>query len=74
MRTTIELPDQLLKQAKTRAALSGMSLKELFIEAVEEKLAPQRHKVRRPPPIIGSVKGRRIGVLTPEQIDKAMFG
>jgi hypothetical protein len=30
--------------------------------------------VRRAPPVIGSPGGRRIGVLTPEQIDEAMFG
>jgi hypothetical protein len=74
MRTTIELPDDLLTQAKTRAALSGVSLKQFFIQAIEQKLAPDKTKVRRPPPVLGSARGRRIGVLTPEQIDEAMFG
>ena len=74
MRTTIELPDELLTQAKSRAALTGISLKEFFIEAVEEKLAPPRRKVRRAPPVVGYARGPRLGVLTPEQIDEAMFG
>jgi hypothetical protein len=74
MRTTIELPDQLLMEAKSRAALSGISLREFFIAAIEQKLAPEKKKVRRAPPVIGNAKARPIGVLTPEQIDEAMFG
>ena len=74
MRTTIELPDELLGLAKSKAALEGISLKELFIAALEQKLAPEKRKQRLPPPTVGSPRGRRIGVLTPEQIDEAMFG
>ena len=74
MRTTIELPDDLLIRAKSRAALAGISLRELFVQAIEQRLAPERKKVRRPPPEIGSTDAPRIGVLTPEQIDEAMFG
>ncbi len=74
MRTTIEFPDELLKLAKSRAALSGISLRQFFIEAVEHKLAPPVHKTRKDPPVIGSAKGRRIPDLTAEQIDEAIFG
>lgn len=74
LRLTIELPDDLLARAKSDAALSGVSLKEFFIEAVERRLAPQQAKTRRPPPAIGGLKARRIGGLTPEQIDAAFFG
>ncbi len=74
MRTTIELPDELLISAKSRAALAGISLKEFFVQAIQQKLTPEKKKVRRPPPAIGSANARRIGVLTPEQIDEAMFG
>jgi len=73
MRTTIELPDELLKRAKSRAAADGISLKELFIGAVEQKLSPQLKKVRRPPPLI-STGGPPIPDLTPEQIEEAMYG
>ena len=74
MRTTIELPDELLVKAKSRAALAGVSLREFFIEAVEQKLAPVTKKIRRDPPVIGGPNAPRIGILTPEQIDDAMFG
>jgi hypothetical protein len=73
MRTTVELPDDLLNRAKSRAALSGVSLKEFFIKAIEQRLAPRNPKTRRSPPAVGNPKGRRIRVLTPEQIDQAMF-
>jgi len=74
MRTTIELPDDLLARAKSRAALSGISLKDFFTEAVERKLAPPGKKTRQSPPKIGSVDAPRISVLTAEQIDEALFG
>ena len=74
MRTTIELPDELLTRAKGQAALAGISLKQFFVEAVEQKLAPKSQKTRRPPPAIGNARARRIGLLTPEQMDEAMFG
>jgi len=74
MRTTVELPDILLTRARSQAALAGCSLKEFFAEAIEEKLASKGRKTRRPPPAIGSPDAPRIGVLTPEQIDEAMFG
>ena len=74
MRTTIELPDELLSLAKSHAALSGVSLKEFFVEAIEQKLVQRRQKTRRPPPAIGNPKARQIRTLTAKQIDKAMFG
>jgi hypothetical protein len=74
MRTTIELPDELLICAKNRAASAGISLKEFFVQAIQQKLAPEKKKIRRPPPAVGSADAPRIGVLTPEQIDEAMFG
>jgi hypothetical protein len=74
MRTTIELPDELLVQAKSRAALAGVSLREFFVQAVAHELAPANKKTRRDPPVVGGGKAPRIGVLTPEQIDEAMFG
>jgi hypothetical protein len=75
MRTTVELPDELLTRAKIRAVSSGISLRQFFVEAVEQKLTtPARKKVRRDPPVIGSADGLPIPDLTREQIDEAMFG
>ncbi|HWE48651.1 MAG TPA: hypothetical protein VG273_02615 [Bryobacteraceae bacterium] len=70
----MELPDHLLKQAKSRAAMSGVSLRQFFIEAIENRLAPESGKTRRDPPVLGGPKAPRLGVLTAEQIDEAMFG
>jgi hypothetical protein len=75
MRTTVELPDELLTRAKIRATSSGISLRQFFVEAVEQKLTTQaKKKVRRDPPTIGSPDGLPIRDLTREQIDEAMFG
>ncbi len=38
MKTTIELPDVLLRQAKALAAARGVTLKKFFTEALEEQL------------------------------------
>ena len=74
MRTTIELPDELLAQAKSTAALSGISLRQFFIEAVRFRLTPEKRKVRRKPPAIGRSDAPPMMALTREQIDEAMFG
>ena len=74
MRTTIELPDELLTRAKVQAAQSGVSLRQFFIHAIQCRLDPPPTKVRRDPPVIGNAKGKRVGVLTAKQIDEAMFG
>lgn len=39
MKTTIELPDPLFRRAKSKAAESGMTMKQFFTEAVQDKLA-----------------------------------
>ena len=74
MRTTIELPDELLTQAKSAAALKGISLRQFFMEAVQSRLAPEKRRVRRAPPSIGDAGAPRLASLTREQIDEAMFG
>jgi hypothetical protein len=74
MRTTVELPDELLTRAKVRACASGVSLRQFFIEAIERSLEPAGRKTRRTPPAIGSRNARSIGMLTAKQIDEAMFG
>lgn len=74
MRTTVEFPDELLARVRSRAALSGISLRQFFIEAVEQKLSVPGKKARRPLPAIGSSDAPIISVLTPEQLDEAMFG
>lgn len=74
MRTTIELPDELLVRAKSRAALDRMSLRQFFVLAVQSRLEPQQRKVRRRPPVVGDARLPKITGPTREQIDEAMFG
>jgi hypothetical protein len=74
MRTTIELPDELLALAKSSAALNGISLRQFFIEAVQSRLAPEKRKLRKAPPAIGDAHAPPMTKLTREQIDEAMFG
>ncbi|MBZ5608821.1 MAG: hypothetical protein LAP38_11210 [Acidobacteriia bacterium] len=38
MKTTVEIPEALFRQAKASAAQRGISLKDLFAEALREKL------------------------------------
>lgn len=38
MRTTIDIPDHIMKQAKIKAVEEGISLKELFIKALGKEL------------------------------------
>lgn len=38
MRTTIDLPDELLKRAKIKAVQDGITLKQLFIKCLEQEL------------------------------------
>jgi hypothetical protein len=75
MRTTIELPDELFREAKTRAVHEGMSLKQLIIQCVRSGLG--KHSVvctatpRRPaPPVaIARIPGRPLSpVQTNEEL------
>jgi len=46
MKTTIEIPDALFRQAKAKAAERGQSLKDLVTEALQDKLAAETRKSR----------------------------
>ena len=70
----MELPDELLDAAKTNAAAAGASLRQFFIDAVQQKLAPGRIKIRTEPPVIGHPGEQSIHVLSGEELDEAMFG
>lgn len=41
MKTTVELPDQLYRRIKARAALRGQSVKAFFLDALRDKLAQE---------------------------------
>lgn len=46
VKTTIELPDPILRQARILAAARGTTLKQLFTEALEEKLRTASEQLR----------------------------
>ena len=57
MRTTIDLPDAVFRQAKTLAAARGVTLRRFFTEALEEQLrrcaGGNRAGTERPPWMAG---------------------
>lgn len=50
MKTTIELPDVLFREAKATAAREGVTLKDFFTEAVAHKLRKNEFAVPTTPP------------------------
>jgi hypothetical protein len=68
VRTTIDLPDNLVQRAKSLAVAAGVTLDQFLAEAVKLGLACGT------PPLIGGPGAPRLGVLTAERIDEAMFG
>jgi hypothetical protein len=63
MRTTIDLPDDLFRVLKARAALSGVTLRDLVRRLIEQGLrqpadpAPAVGGRRAPPPVIIPARG-----------------
>ena len=71
MRTTIDFPDELLRQAKVRAALDGTTLKDLITSFVAEGLqrisqvTTERGERRRSAlPVARAATGRPLPALT----------
>jgi plasmid stability protein len=66
MRTTFDLPDELMRHLKARAALEGRSLRDLVLELVERGLkAPPVSAAAAPPAGLPTVRlGRSLGLPT----------
>ena len=77
MRTTIDLPDELLRQVKAKAALDGLKLKDLITHYVEQGLkgtpptAPLRRQ-RSELPVARAATGRTLAALTNAQIQRIL--
>lgn len=70
MRTTVELPDGLFRQAKTLAIQKGLTLKEFFTAAVERAVVeppPESRRMLRPP--IGGLGGIPIPARSNEELE-----
>ena len=57
MKTTLEIPQDLFRDAKATAAKRGITLKKLFTEALEEKL-------RAPDEVQGKARFKYFGALS----------
>jgi hypothetical protein len=76
MRTTIDLPDELLRQVKAKAALDGLRLKDLITRYVEQGLrgappAPRRRQ-RSELPVARAATGRTLPALTNVEIQRIL--
>jgi hypothetical protein len=85
MRTTIELPDDLLQQAAAVSHADGITLQQFLTQALLQRLGPPKqdrtergqmllNKVRPLPPMIGDPALPPMSSPTREEIDLAMFG
>ncbi|MCX8494060.1 MAG: hypothetical protein ORN23_07510 [Chthoniobacterales bacterium] len=48
MKTTLELPDNLLRKVKSSVASSGKTMKAFMIDAIQDKLAAQEAAASKP--------------------------
>jgi hypothetical protein len=72
MRTTIDLPDELVRAARVRAAESDETLKELFTRALSRELGGLTRKRRGELPLIPS-KRRGSVQISPEELEQALI-
>ena len=69
MRTTIDIPENLYRTLKTRAALKGLTLREIVQNLIEQALsAPLPSKRRSGPPIAVKPTGVPIPALSRQEI------
>lgn len=76
MRTTIELPDNLMRCVRLESAREGKSMREFFVAALELKLngVKSTARVRQEPPRVGTSDGPKIPVFSGEALDELLFG
>ncbi len=77
MRTTLDLPDPLFRELKSRSALRGVKLKDFVAELLQTALAQSgasraEPRPRSPLPVIRRPSGRRHPALSNREID-ALF-
>jgi hypothetical protein len=74
MRTTVDLPDDVYRQVKAKAALEGRSIKAFMLQAVETQLrAVRSSRADDRLPLIRSRRKKKLN-LTGSQIDEILFG
>jgi hypothetical protein len=75
MRTTVDLPDDLMRRLKIAAASRGLKLKQLIADLIEQGLAQRssRRAQREPLPEFTPSLGRDIPVFTSEQMEAILL-
>ena len=48
MKTTLEIPDALLRQVKACAALNGTSMRDFFVQVIEDRLTAEQRQPAQP--------------------------
>ena len=72
MKTTIELPDELFREAKSVAAQRNLKLKDLFTRGLEMALKAERKAAKYPTPLETMRMVREDPLHSSEDIRKAM--
>jgi len=77
VKTTLEIPNDLFRQAKAAAALEGISLRQMVTDTLRERLNSSNRKEAAPPWMKGfgglaklSVETRRIESLIQEEFEQ----
>lgn len=74
MRTTVDLSDDLYRTLKARAGMSGVTLRQLVQQLIEQGLRAPRSEARAlkrpPPPVIIPPRGVPIPALSSEEIQR----
>lgn len=78
MKTTLELPDDLLRAIKVRAAQEGRSMKDLLTELLRTALSGRKTAVasgnRKKLPVIPSKPAKPGEEMTPERVAQILYG
>lgn len=78
MRTTVDLPDDLLRRVKARAALDGLKMKDLITRYLEQGLMQAVHppgpsqRRRSDLPVARPATGHPLPALTNEEIQRIL--
>jgi hypothetical protein len=73
VRTTVDIPDDLYRRLKAKAALDGTTVKQTIVRLVAQEIPgpPDRGRCRFP--VIKGKESRRLN-LTNREIDEILFG
>lgn len=68
MKTTVELPDELLRQVRELSRSSGVTMRELMVEGLRSELARRQENAPRPDFVFTAVEGEGLAFgLTPAE-------